>query len=603
MGFFRSLGAITVPPRPLMKYLRIFLLLVAPIAILKAAEENWPVHPDSVEQQGVPKGEILAFVFDESEIFPGTSRQIWVYIPEQYDATKPACLYVCQDGIKYNAATVFDNLIHKNEMPVTIGVFAKHGRVLIDDPETQVDRLNRSFEYDTFHDLYALFLQKEILPKVESMRTGKDLPIRLSKRPTDRMIAGSSSGGVCAFSVAFTHPEFYSRVFTSVGTYVSMRGADQIPGLVRKFEPKPLRVFLQGGSNDNNLDVGDWWMGNQSMQRALSFSGYEVKHEWGDGGHNGKHATSLFPDAMRWLWKDWPAAPATHESRSGTLNDCIIRDEPWKLIGEGYGFTEGPIATPNGEVYFNDLKSSKTYHIDLEDNVTEWMNDTQRANGMAYAPNGKRYTLAAQAKEIWAFDAQGRKEVLAQGIRGNDIVVARNGNAYITEPPSRDNKRSDRSRVWLLRPNGEKVEVDHGLKFANGIALSPDQTQLYVADAQSKWIYSYMVQPDGALAHKQRLIWLHHKDAADYSGADGVRVDKIGRIWVATNMGIQICDSAGRSRAIIPTPNGRVANFCFAGPNFDTIYATCGDKVYKRKVKVTGVQSWQAPNKPAQPKT
>jgi len=112
-----------------------------------------------------------------------------------------------------------------------------------------------------------------------------------------------------------------------------------------------------------------------------------------------------------------------------------------------------------------------------------------------------------------------------------------------------------------------------------------------------------MVQPDGALAHKQRLIWLHHKDAADYSGADGVRVDKIGRIWVATNMGIQICDSAGRSRAIIPTPNGRVANFCFAGPNFDTIYATCGDKVYKRKVKVTGVQSWQAPNKPAQPKT
>ncbi len=578
-------------------------LLLSAAAPFAWAQDEWPTHPDSVEQTGVPKGEILTFNFDDSKVFTGTSRKIWVYVPAQYDASQPACLYVGQDGIKYNATTVFDNLIHKGAMPVTIGVFAFHGRIKIDDPETQVDRLNRSYEYDSLHDKYALFLERDLLPVVERMKTSDGRPIRLSKRPTDRMIAGNSSGGIAAFMVAFSHPLRYTRVFTGVGTYVSMRGGDQIAGLIRKVEPLPLRVFLQGGTNDNHLDVGDWWIGNQAMQRALEFSGYEVKHAWGEGGHNSKHATSVFPDAMRWLWKDWPELPKNGPTQGKTLNESILRDEPWELVGDGYGFTEGPVATPQGDVYFNDLRHSKTYHVALDGTVTEWMTDTQRANGMAYGPDGRRYALAANAREVWAFDADGNKSVVAKGIRGNDIVVDVKGNLYITEPVTNDSKRSERSRVWLVRPSGEKVELDHGLKFANGIALSPDQTQLYVSDYESKWIYSFMVKPDGTLAHKQRLIWLHHKDSEDSARADGVRVDTIGQIWVATNMGIQICDSAGRPRAILRTPNGRVANFCFGGPNFDTIYATCGDKVYKRKVKSIGVQAWQPPIQPRQPKT
>ena len=585
-----------------MKPIVLLLSILIPTASLLAQDE-WPTHPDSVEQDGVPKGEILTFTFDQSKVFPGTSRKIWVYVPAQYDASKPACLYVGQDGIKYEATTVFDNLIHKGDMPVTIGVFAFHGRVHIDDPDTQVDRLNRSFEYDSLHDLYAQFLERDLLPAVEKMKTGKGLPIRLSKRPTDRMIAGNSSGGIAAFMVAFSHPLRYTRIFTGVGTYVAMRGGEQIAGLIRKVEPLPLRVFLQGGTNDNNLDVGDWWIGNQAMQRSLEFSGYEVKHAWGEGGHNAKHATSVFPDAMRWLWKDWPALPQNSGTQARWMNNTMLLDKEWELVGEGYRFTEGPVATPEGDVYFNDLGASKTYHVSLDGKVTEWMSDTQRANGMAYGPDGRRYTVAAAAGEVWAFDKKGKKEVVATGIRGNDIVIAHNGNAYITEPVSNDSKRSERSRVWLLRPNGEKVEVDHGLRFTNGIALSPDQTQLYVADYESHWIYSYMVKSDGTLEHKQRLIWLHHKDTEPFSRADGVRVDTVGNIWVATNMGIQICDSAGRPRAIIPTPNGRVANFCFGGPNFDTLYATCRDKVYKRKVKSIGYNAWSGLIKPNQPKT
>ena len=570
---------------------------------LLAANDEWPVHSDSIENPDVPKGEILTFTFDDSKVFPGTSRKIWVYVPAQYDGTQPACLFVCQDGIKYEATTVFDNLIHQGDMPITIGVFAAHGRLLIEDPETQVDRLNRSYEYDSVIDSYAQFLHKDLLPTVEGMKTSDGRRIRLSPRATDRMIAGNSSGGIAAFTAAFLHPEWFSRVFTGVGTYVAMRGGEQLAGLIRKVEPLPLRVFLQGGSNDNNKDVGDWWMGNQSMQRSLEFSGYEVNHAWGEGGHNAKHATAVFPDAMRWLWKDWPALPQNHGHSGDWYNRSILPDEPWELVGESYGFTEGPVATPNGEVYFNDLRHSKTYHIDLDDRVSEWMSDTQRANGMAYGPDGRRYTLAANVEEVWAFNEKGDKDVVATGIRGNDIAIALNGNMYITEPVSNASKRSDRSRIWLVRPNGEKQELDYGLKFANGIALSPDQTQLYVSDYDSRWIYSYMVQSDGTLAYKQRLIWLHKKDSEDSSRADGVRVDRFGNIWVATAMGIQICDSAGRPRIILRTPNGRVANFCFGGPNFDTLYATCGDKVYKRKVKSIGVQSWKERVQPAQPKT
>ena len=570
---------------------------------LLAANDDWPIHPDSVENPDVPKGEILTFTFNDSKVFPGTSRKIWVYVPAQYDGTQPACLYVCQDGIKYEATTVFDNLIHQGDMPITIGVFAAHGRLLIEDPETQVDRLNRSYEYDSVINSYAQFLHKDLLPTVEGMKTSDGRRIRLSPRATDRMIAGNSSGGIAAFTAAFLHPEWFSRVFTGVGTYVAMRGGEQLAGLIRKVEPLPLRVFLQGGSNDNNKDVGDWWMGNQSMQRSLEFSGYEVNHAWGEGGHNAKHATAVFPDAMRWLWKDWPALPQNHGHSGDWYNRYILSDEPWELVGEGYGFTEGPVATPNGEVYFNDLRHSKTYHIDLDDRVSEWMSDTQRANGMAYGPDGRRYTLAANVEEVWAFNEKGDKDVVATGIRGNDIAIALNGNMYITEPVSNASKRSDRSRVWLVRPNGEKQELDYGLKFANGIALSPDQTQLYVSDYDSRWIYSYMVQPNGTLAYKQRLIWLHKKDSEDSSRADGVRVDRFGNIWVATAMGIQVCDSADRPRIILRTPNGRVANFCFGGPNFDTLYATCGDKVYKRKVKSIGVQSWKERVQPAQPTT
>src|SRR5947209_2876423 len=170
---------------------------------------------------------------------------------------------------------------------------------------------------------------------------------------------------------------------------------------------------------------------------------------------------------------------------------------------------------------------------------------------------------------------------------------------YVTNPPEDANGTS---KVWYISPKGEKKVVDTGLRFANGVTLSPDQSLLYVADSRSHWIYSYQVQADGSLAYKQRYYHLHVPDTADASGADGMRVDRDGRLYVATRMGIQVCYKDGRVNFLLPTPNGKIANLCFGGEGFDTLYATCGDRDYKRKVKVKGANVFQAPHKPASPR-
>lgn len=546
----------------------------------------------------VPKGEVLKFSFEQSKIFPGTYRDYWVYVPAQYSPDKPACVYVNQDGIQWKAPDVFDQLIAAKEMPVTIGVFVMHGRVKAADTNSALDRFNRSYEYDGLGDNYARFLLEELLPDVETKKTSDGRAIRLSTNGTDRAIGGASSGAICAFTVAWERPDAFSRVFSAIGTYVGLRGGDRYPTLIRKTEPKPIRIFLQDGTNDLNIYGGDWWMANQTMERALTFAGYEVQHAWGDGGHNGNHGTEVFPDAMRWLWKDWPQ-PVGKGLGSPQLKNILIPGEEWELVGEGYRLTEGPVANAKGEVFFTDIPASKSYKISLDGSITEFITDTKRANGQAFGPDGRLYSVATGAQKILAYDAEGNETVIADGIPGNDIVVAHNGNIYVTHPGA--NNRSP-SRVWLIRPGGEKVEVDTGLRYANGVMLSPDQTLLYVADYWSHWVYSYQIQPDGKLGAKQRFYWLHCPDIADDSSADGLRVDREGRLYVATSLGIQVCDQAGRVNCIIPTPNKRITNLCFGGENFDTIYATCVDKVYKRKVKTQGVHAWAAPVKPAAPR-
>jgi gluconolactonase len=584
-------------PRPIATF---FVALLAASTLLAAADD-FPPHPDSLVQPGVPKGELLKFEFAQSKIFPGTTREVTLYVPKQYDPAKPACVYVNQDGVQWGAPTVFDNLIARGELPVIVGVFVRPGVMKNVHGDAALDRYNRSYEYDGLGDNYARFLLEELLPAVETKSTADGRRIALSKSGNDRAIGGSSSGAICAFTAAWERPEAFSRVFSNVGTFVGLRGGDRYGILVRKYEPRNLRVYLVDGSNDNNIYAGDWWMANQTLERSLAFAGYEVNHVWGEGGHNGKHGTAVFPDAMKWLWKGWPAPvkPAS-PTKNDYLAALLIPGEEWQLVGEGYKFTEGPAVNPKGEVFFNDLSGSKSYKVALDGKVTEILADTKRSNGQHFGPDGRRYVVVAGEQKIVAYESDGKVSTIAEGIAGNDIVVGHNGDVYATHPLANNNETS---KVWLIRPGAAKIEVDSGgVRFANGVTLSPDQSLLYVTDYRSHWVYSYQVQADGMLANKQKYFWLHEPDSADDAGPDGVRCDRAGRVYVATRLGIQVCDQPGRVHAIIPTPNRRVSNVVFGGPNFDTLFATAGDKVYKRKLNTRGAQSWDVPNKPPVPR-
>ncbi len=582
------------PPRLLTSILPGLLFAVA-----LSAADTYPPHPDSVVQPGVPQGELLVHEFSTSKVFPGTVREVRVYVPRQYNPSRPACVHVNQDGVQFNAPVVFDNLIARGELPVTIGVFVRPGVVKATQPDTALDRFNRSFEYDGLGDAYARFLLDELLPWVETLVTADGRPLRLSKSGNDRAIAGTSSGAIAAFTAAWERPDAFSRVFSAIGTYVDIRGGARYAALVRRVEPKPLRIFLQDGSDDLNIYAGDWWMANQTLHRALVYAGYEVDHVWGEGGHNGRHATAIFPDALRWLWKDWPAPVKAGTLPMERLGPLLIPGENWELVGEGYGLSEGAAVNARGEFFFTDIPGSRAYRLDATGRPEVFIPETQRANGQAFGPDGRLYSVATRTRQVVAYDDTGRATVLAEDIAGNDLVVAHNGNIYVTEPGS----GREPSRVWLVRPDGTKLEVDRGdVKFANGIALSTDQSLLYVADYASHWVYSYAIQSDGTLAHKQRYYWLHAPDTDDQSFADGLKVDRNGNLYVATRLGVQVCDQAGRVHLIIPTPNGRCTNLAFGGPDSDILYVTCNDKVYKRRLNATGAHAWAPPVKPAPPR-
>lgn len=578
------------------------MILVCSIVSLRSAgqvpTETYPADSASIEHPGVPKGELRKYSFSSSKIFPGTTRDYWVYVPAQYTGKTPACLYVNQDGVQFKAPTVFDNLINSREMPVTIGVFVTPGIVKAVDTLHAIDRFNRSFEYDGLGNNYVRFLLEELLPEVERLKTADGRPVRLSHNANDRAIGGSSSGAVCAFTAAWERPDAFSRVYSAIGTYVSLRGADRYPGLIRKYEPKPIRVFLQDGSNDLNIYAGDWWKANETMERALTFSGYEVQHLFGQGAHNNTHPGVVFPEAMRWLWKNYPQPVRAGRSKNEMLSDLMIEGEGWQLVGQGYHFTEGSAADPHGNVVFQDIPASKTYAVDNEGKVSELKIDSKKSSGTAFGADGSMFTVAGATRQVLERDRNGVEKVVVSDISGNDLVLCRNGNIYVTSPDGSDKP----GKVYLVRPGGATEVVDEGLRFPNGLALSGDQTQLFVTESASHWLWVYQILPDGHLAGKQRFGWLHAADDSEFAWPDGVRCDTSGRIYVATRLGIQILDQLGRVNAILPLPSAGASNLCFGGRNFDVLYVTCVDKVYRRKLHTRGANNFELPVKPSKPR-
>lgn len=559
------------------------------------AQEEYKQGPDSFRQAGVPKGTITAHKWT-SKIFPGTVRDYWIYVPAQYKAGTPAPVMIIQDGggmvredgPGYKFPVVFDNLIHKGEMPAVIGIFINPGVLPAASAEAQ-GRYNRSLEYDGLGDRYARFLIEEILPEVGTSYS-------LSTDPDHYGLAGSSSGGIAAFNAAWSRPDRFRRVLSFIGSFVNLRGAQILPSMIRKYEPRPLRVFLQDGSNDNDIYGGSWWIANQDMARSLEWSGYETKFVKGTEAHNAKHGAAILPDALRWLWKDFPkpVARPVNKSDKHWLSTALIPGKDWELVGSGYKFTEGPAVDRTGQVFFTDIPNNRIHKIGLDGRVTVFKENSGGTNGLMFGADGRLYGCQNGKKQIVAWGMDGSETVLARDVESNDLCLNAKGEIWFTDPRNK--------RVWFLDTKGNKRVVHEGLAFPNGVLLSPDQTLLNVCDSRGRWVWSFSVNADGSLTNGQAYHRLETWDENTATSADGMTTDTEGHLYVTTRIGLQICDQPGRVVAILDKPHGgSLSNVVFGGPDLSTLYVTAGDRVYKRPINRKGVYSW-TPVKPPMPR-
>ncbi len=285
----------------------------------------YQLGPDSIRQDDVPQGKVELHEW-KSQIFEGTTREYSVYIPAQYDGLVPVPVMIFQDGHSYlketgsvAASVVFDNLIHRKEMPVTIGVFVNPGHKGTKQPQNRWKGSNRSFEYDTLSDQYAKFIHDELLPHIAEQHK-----LNLSSAPQDVVMCGASSGGICAFTAAWQHPEWFGNVLSHIGSFTNIRGGGAYPDLIRLADPKPIRVFLQDGENDLKNKHGNWWEANLAMKAALSEKNYDFKFVGGTGRHSQKHGGAIFPDSVRWLFKNHVLQPIDEEGQTIEVDDAKV---------------------------------------------------------------------------------------------------------------------------------------------------------------------------------------------------------------------------------------------------------------------------------------
>jgi len=306
--------------------------LLALNAFAAPTDDLYLLGPDSAPHAGVPRGQVIGPLTLASDVFTNTTRHYWIYVPAQYNPAKPACLMIFQDGHAfvntngdYRVPYVFDNLIYRREMPVTIGVFINPGHTP-EQPESSStnwgDGINgRATEYNELNNNYARLIVNELLPALE-----KDYNI--STNADDHAIAGASSGAICAFTVAWQRPDQFHKVISIIGSFTNIRGGHIYPDLILTNEPKPIRIFLLDGLNDNRgkrrgtntYDAKwDWHAQNIKMAAALTAKGYDANYCWGIGTHSNKQGGAMLPEMLRWLWRDYPRPDDPHDDSNRKL--------------------------------------------------------------------------------------------------------------------------------------------------------------------------------------------------------------------------------------------------------------------------------------------
>lgn len=548
---------------------------LAGTAVAAAAEPEANAYvPPVIKPEDIRAGEIKNFKFETSAIFPGTVRDVTVFIPAQYDGSKPACVYVKTDGYNPREKTLMETMIATKEMPVTVGVFVRPGDLPAPMKGT-MGRRNRDLEYDGVDDKNVRFLVDELLPFV-----AKEYNLKLSNSGNDRCMSGGSSGGIAAFVAAWHRPDAFSRVYCASGSFVAFRGGHEFPTLVRKFEAKPIRTYMTTGTRDMENCAGDWFLLDQEMDKALKFSGYDYFFRIINGGHVAGYM-DYYQEAMAYLWKGWPE-PVKAGPSAPRAQEVLLPGEDWKLVAEGFKSTRGPACNASGEVFFADTSANKIHRIGLDGKVTDFVTDSGAAHCVTVGADGALYTISEKSGKLTRYDSAGTSSVVIEGIPGHSILARPDGALYVT---SNGDKPSEVGSVWLVK-DGKKTRVDTGLKFATGMTYRPDQWLLSVAEGHSKWVDSYQVKDDGSLTHKERFFHLHVADWEDDAGAESLCYSLEGRQFIATKSGIQISADDGPTQIILPVPgNSRVTGVCIGGQDKDILYALCGNKIWQRKIR------------------
>lgn len=571
------------------------------------AADGWKLHPDAEEHPASPKGTVTKMPPWESKIFANTVREWAVYVPAQYKPDGSAAVMIFQDGHDYvnlngnwRVPTVFDNLIASGQMPPTVAIFLDPGHETAKPkPGSAWNNSDRSVEYDSLGDRYARFLLEEILPAVE-----KQWP--LAHEPGKRALCGASSGGICSFTAAWERPNEFRKVLSTIGSFTNIRGGNAYPSLIRKTERKAIRVFLQDSSGDLDNPFGNWPIANRQMAAALGYMGYDVNFDFVEGyGHNSNRGGSIFPDALKWLWRSETAQPVidTKGDLGGdlTLLKLLIPGEEWQPVADGIGFADGPCSDLEGNLYFSDLKANAIYRIGLDGVKTKIADEPgsglKMAPGRIYACQGSKKRLVALE---WPQGAIGQGEmhvkVLAENVDPNDLAVTKDGIVYFTE--------TGKHQVTMYNPkNGAAQAADIGISGPNGIALSPDGGTLAVSDYNGANVWTFAVGADGTLSAKAPYMSMrlpidaqgefkfqqpppYKKEAR----GDGMCVDMEGRYYVTTAIGVQIFDPTGRMCGVVaaPQPEKPLTSCALAGPERAFLYVTNEDKVFRRKVMAKG---------------
>jgi sugar lactone lactonase YvrE len=615
------------------------LLLASTMLLAAQGPVDYSLGTDSQQQASVPRGTVTEHTLAPGRFFPGTPHHYQVYVPAQYDANRPIPFMIFLDGSGYagnnvRVPVVLDNLIARRDVPAMAAIFIDPGVMPARSDQAQ-NRYERIFEYDSLTPRFANFLVDELIPEVG--RT-----IKLSNDPNDRGIAGISTGGVGAFVAAWNRPDQFRRVITWVGSFGNFRGADRLPGLIRRTEPRPIRVFMQTGRQDLVNYAGSWYLENPRMAAALEFAGNDVRIELGEDGHSNRHGASMLPDTLRWLWRGYPQPIATGEAPQGggrgifaqlvprrevappfdgaqgrppaaprgapppgqstgprgAVYGLIYRDRLWEQVDGAYQSAASPAVNTDGSVVFADPAGNRIYRTDGDRRVTVFRENANGARTLRFGADGRLYAVQPSRKRLVSYGPAGDEKIVADTIDAADFAITKAGAIYFVDTAQKT--------VGLIDAAGQRRIAYQGggdIMKPTAVALTPDQAMLLVGDGMDRYQWSFQIASDGALINGEPFQRLEMPEEGLFSGVAGLATDTLGYMWATSAMGIQVCEQPGRCTNILNKPRfdaAPIESIAFGGADRSWLYVTQGGRLFRRQTRRTGAVVWD-PIKPPQP--